>query len=503
MAQTQAARPSPLNSDSIRERYAEVTYPGGAFAKTHPARQAIIGHLFGVPAPDVRRARVLEIGCAQGFNLLPLAAQLPGAHFVGVDLSEQELARGRDLALAAGLTNIEFICADLRTFAPTPGSFDYIIAHGVLSWVPDDAKDALFALIQRALAPTGIAYVSYNTYPGWKQREAVRELMLMSLGAHEAPAQRLSAAQQSLDTLDALLQGRNEGHAAYTREIIADMRRKQTGHFYHDELEDINDPCYFLQFASWAAEHGLAYLAEAEWESMFPELLPSDARAVLKSFAGDRLKLEQHLDFLRNRSFRCSLLVHDRQPRLEHPDPSALRCCRFGSPLGPPVGLPPLTADTPVRFGAGTPRSFEAKDTVAKALFTVMAAAWPRRLLFAEIQTAVAKLMFQCGIQPPDEFERQILGRLFDACSRRLVDFLVDTSADCFSTPTPAPVAARLTRLMAAQGLPTVNVWHESVPLDDATRSLLAKLDGTHTDFTPAEHQSLETIVRSGFLPTN
>lgn len=493
-----------MNSDSIRERYAEVTYPGGAFAKTHPARQAIIGRLFGVPVSDVQQARVLEIGCAQGFNLLPLAAQLPGAHFVGVDLSEPELARGRDLAHAAGLTNIEFICADLRAFTPVPGSFDYIIAHGVLSWVPDDAKAALFALIQHALAPSGIAYVSYNTYPGWKQREAVRELMLMHIGTLETPAERLGAAQQSLASLDALLHGRSESHAAYTREIIADMRRKQTGHFYHDELEDTNDPCYFLQFAAWAAEHGLAYLAEAEWESMFPELLPADARAVLKSFAGDRLRLEQHLDFLRNRSFRCSLLVHDRQqPRLEHPDPSALCCCRFGSPLGPPVGLPPLTADTPVRFGAGTPRSFEAKDTVAKALFTVMAAAWPRRLPFTEIQSAVSKLMLQCDIKPSDGFERQILGRLFDACSHRLVDFLVDTSADCLSSPTSAPVAARLTRLMAAQGLPIVNVWHESVPLDDATRTLLATLDGTRTDFTPAERQSLEAIARSGLLPAD
>src|SRR5690606_239544 len=127
-----------------------------------------------------------------------------------------------------------------------------------------------------------------------------------------------------------------------------------------------------------------------------------------------------------------------RQPRLEHPDPSALCCCRFGSPLGPPVGLPPLTADTPVRFGAGTPRSFEAKDTVAKALFTVMAAAWPRRLPFTEIQSAVSKLMLQCDIKPSDGFEQQIVGRLFDACSRRLVDFLVDTSADCLSSPTSA-----------------------------------------------------------------
>lgn len=500
MAQTAAARFLRLSADLVQERYAEVSYPGEIFAQTHPARHAAVARLFGLAAAPIATARVLEIGCAQGHNLLPLAARLPGARFTGVDFSAHEIARGRALTAVAGLTNVELLCADLRAYAPPPGAFDYIIAHGVFSWIPDDAKAALLALCARCLAPHGVAYLSYNTYPGWKQREAVRELMLLQIGEDKAPADRLAAAHQTLGTLDKLLAGRPEHHAELTREIIAGMKHRHPAHFYHDDLDGVNDPCYFLQFAAWVAEHGLAYLAEAEWETMFPELLASSARDALKVFTGDRLRLEQHLDFLRNRTFRCSLLVHAGQTLHEQPDPAALRGCRFGSPLRPPVGLPDLTAGVPVRFGARAPRPFETKDPVVKAFFTVLATAWPRRVPFAELLATSRRLLTSANVSPGDDFEHQFLARLFDACGRKLMDFLDDLPVDCALQPPPAPRVHPLTRAMAAQGLPLANVWHESLPLDPAQRALLATLDGTRTEFLTTERRLLAGFAATGLL---
>ncbi|MBS0630317.1 MAG: class I SAM-dependent methyltransferase [Verrucomicrobia bacterium] len=491
-----------MSADPVRELYAEVSYPGSAFAQTHPARHAAIARLLGRPAADVRKARILEVGCAQGYNLLPLAAQLPQAHFVGVDFSDQELARGRALSDAAGLTNVEFVCADLRTYAPPAGSFDFIIAHGVLSWVPDDVKSALFALCARALSPDGLAYISYNTYPGWKQREAVRELMLMRLGGIDTPAGRLAAAHATLDDLDKLFAGRTESHAELTRGIIASMRRKQSGHFYHDDLDGVNDPCYFLQFAAWAAEHGLAYLAEAEWETMFPELLPEAARAQFARFSGDRLQLEQQLDFLRNRTFRCSLLTRTGGPAVTHPDPAALRTCAFAAHLRPPVAVPPLDADTPVRFGANSAQSFETKDPVVKALFCVLAAAWPQRVPFAELLPAVQRLLSHARVTLPADLEHALLSRLLEATGRRFVDCLSTTGITCVPTPSAAPWVHPLTRLMAAQGLPVANAWHEIVPLDDSARALLATLDGRRTVFTEYERALLARFAAAGLGQT-
>lgn len=489
-----------MSVDPVRARYAEVSYPGNAFAQTHPARHAAIARLLGRPAADVRTARVLELGCAQGYNLLPLAAHWPQAQFVGLDFSAQEIARGRALAEAAGLSNVAFVAGDLRTYAPPPGSFDYIIAHGVLSWVPDDTKAALFALCSRALAPHGVAYISYNTYPGWKHREAVRELMLLQIGGATSPADRLAAARRSLDTLDRLLVGRPESHAALTREIVATMRRKQPGHFYHDDLDGVNDPCYFLQFAAWASEHGLAYLGEAEWETMFAELLPPSAGAALRAFGADRLQLEQELDYLRNRSFRCSLLVAADGPAPGHPDPVALRTCSFGTNLRPPIGLPPLAVGTTVHFGGASPRAFSTSDPVAKAMFVLLADAWPQRVPFPSLLAGVRRLLDQHGLTPPGELEHTLLGRLLDACGRRFVDFLADLSFARAAEVPAAPQAHPLTRLMAAQALPIVNRWHESVPLDDATRALLATLDGRRTDFTAAERQQLSDLAAASLL---
>jgi SAM-dependent methyltransferase len=388
---------------------------------------------------------------------------------------------------------------DLRTYAPEPGSFDYIIAHGVLSWIPDDAKDALFALCAGALAPQGVAYISYNLYPGWKQREVLRDLVDLMGGVAPTPTDRLTAAERTLATLDRLIAGRTEPHAELHRALIAESRRKHPAGLYHDELGSINDPCYFLQFAAWAAKHGLDYLGEAEWYAMFPELVGASARSVLAEFAHDRLRLEQLLDFIRNRSFRCSLLTP--APFVaRHPDPAVLRTCRIGSSLRPQVGVPILQAGVRVRFGGQSPLAFASDEPVTKAVFSILADAWPRRLPFAEVLTATARLLTAVGLDRPADLENQLLARLLDACGWCRADFMTDIPIECALRPDATPKVHPLVRLMAGQDLPVVNAWHEPIPLDAAARSLLASLDGTRTEFSAAEQSQLQHFAASALL---
>jgi SAM-dependent methyltransferase len=175
----------------------------------------------------------------------------------------------------------------------------------VLSWVPDEVKEALFTVCVRALAPDGLALISYNTYPGWKQREAIRELMLLYSADAANAGERLAAARSTLDTLESVLASRTQSHAALNREIIASMRKKQMGHFYHDDLDGVNDPCYFLRFTDWASEHGLHFVAEAAHPLRGLEQLPPSLRATLAELP--RLQVEQHLDFATNRTFRPTI----------------------------------------------------------------------------------------------------------------------------------------------------------------------------------------------------
>jgi cyclopropane fatty-acyl-phospholipid synthase-like methyltransferase len=144
---------------------------------------AAIAHLFGLEVADVSTARVLEIGCAAGGSLIPFAAAHPAACVVGIDLSQVQVDHGRARALALDIDNLELLASDIaRIELDALGQFDFVIAHGVYSWVPPEVQEALLSALRRSLAPEGVAYMSYNVYPGWKAKEIVRDAMLLASG---------------------------------------------------------------------------------------------------------------------------------------------------------------------------------------------------------------------------------------------------------------------------------------------------------------------------------
>jgi len=158
-----------------------VPYRHGAIPETHPARLGAIARMLGRPAAPPDACRVLDLGCAEGMNLLPLAERLPGSTFVGVDFSAGQLATAEQARRAAGIGNAHFVQADLREYEPEAGAYDYVIAHGVYSWVSAEIRERLLAVCARALAPEGVAYVSYNVYPAWGLLGGFREMLRADL----------------------------------------------------------------------------------------------------------------------------------------------------------------------------------------------------------------------------------------------------------------------------------------------------------------------------------
>ena len=125
-----------------------------------------------------KRCRVLELGCASGDNLIPMAIELPNARFVGIDLSERQIEQGRQSVAALGLANIDLRRVNIANVDASWGTFDYILCHGIYSWVPAPIREKLLAICRENLAPTGIAFVSYNTLPGWHMRGMIRDMMV-------------------------------------------------------------------------------------------------------------------------------------------------------------------------------------------------------------------------------------------------------------------------------------------------------------------------------------
>src|SRR5262249_53061656 len=157
--------------------------------QTHPARMGAIATLMNMDPAAVARCRMLEIGCGNGFNLIPMAAALPKSEFLGVDLAEDAIEIARKTAGGLGIENVRFVAGDLRDIDDAYGEFDYIVAHGVYTWVPVAIRDALLAVCRSRLSQSGVAFISYNAYPGAHVLRMFREMMRYHSRNNDNPAE--------------------------------------------------------------------------------------------------------------------------------------------------------------------------------------------------------------------------------------------------------------------------------------------------------------------------
>ena len=159
-------------------RYDELRYYSKPFSYTSIALLEGNATLWGLTPPALKGAKVLELGSSFGGNLISQAVYYPDTEFVGIDLADSQITQGNEIIQSMGLTNVRLETKNILDITPEFGMFDYIIVHGIYSWVPDNVKDKILEICRENLTPNGIAYISYNTYPGWKSREVARDIML-------------------------------------------------------------------------------------------------------------------------------------------------------------------------------------------------------------------------------------------------------------------------------------------------------------------------------------
>lgn len=458
--------------------YDRVAYPDGAFPQSHPDRLATLGTLFGLqPAPPAR-CRVLELGCGAGANLLPMAAAFPASHFIGIDLAQAPIEAARERMRTLGLDNITFECVDIGAFEATPATFDYIIAHGVYSWVPADVRRAILEICRASLAAHGIAYISYNTYPGGHVRDMARDMMQFHV-AHLADTSQQAAEARAL--LQFVAQARAPGDP-YRTLLEAELERMNDGgdaYVYHDDLATTNTPFYFHEFIADATACDLGFLAEAEYSQMQnTEFAPSLA-ASLRQLTGESVELrEQYADFITCRKFRQTLLCRrERSPRGEA-DPAALAHCAIAAPLTSAAGRDDVHAPS-VEVSFTHPRgpALTSEHAWVKIALSLLGAKWPCAMPFPELVDAVYS---DSGADGTADAVREVLaGSLLQAYARGVVDIHVQAPA-ITARPGEFPVASRLARVQARTGKRVVNLRHETIELEgELARRLLGLLDGS------------------------
>ena len=303
-------------NSKIEKSYDELTYKSAAFAQSSPYKLEACATLLGINPPPCKNAKVLEIGCSFGGNLIPFAVNNENARVVGIDLSGEQIRRGQEIVKEIGLSNLELIHGDICEFK-SDEKFDYIIAHGVFSWVPDFVKDAILRVVRENLSQNGVAFISYNVYPGWKVKDILRDLMLLAAKDKDSTEERLKAAKEALLVYkDFLLTKDNEYYekkipAKMLMHWVEEVLSKSDFYIAHEFLEDINDPFYFKDFNSMLVKSGLTYLCEYTLEDIFvPDLGISRVDDYKNDKFKDRIDLEQFMDIVNNKVFRQSLIVH-------------------------------------------------------------------------------------------------------------------------------------------------------------------------------------------------
>lgn len=302
------------NTNDVQQTiYSELGYKSMPFPYTTPATLEAYAALVGVSAPNPKTARVLELGATYGGNIISQALFNPDATFVGIELSQEQVEKGNEVIANAGLTNVSLIQSDIASIGSEIGTFDYIIAHGVYSWVDDGVKDALLRLIDEHLAEDGLAYVSYNTYPGWHTMDEVRQLMMFS-----------NRDKTQFNHKEKVLHGKTIGSIVGSQILKYDNLKERNSKFLgalrsvmqkdeyyvgHDHLEPNNDPVYFYQFNDHLGAHNLAYLCDADLTLSMVRSFDADIADTLDKLAlNDHVAQEQYLDFMLDTTFRKSII---------------------------------------------------------------------------------------------------------------------------------------------------------------------------------------------------
>ncbi|WP_102141292.1 methyltransferase regulatory domain-containing protein [Mycobacterium hubeiense] len=470
--------------DQVRAEYDEVPYDSHAFPLSAPGHLAAIAYLFGLDVPDVSSARVLEIGCSAGSNLIPFAAWHAEAHAVGIDLSQVQIDQGRQRVQALGLDNLELLQGDIAEMAlEALGQFDYIICHGVYSWVPENVQDAILSAFRRLLVPDGVAYLSYNVYPGWKAKEIVRDAMLLRGGGRGTPDEKLGYARGMIDFLEEVAPA-----DSVLARALADFRiatgNVRDYYLMHEYLETFNSPCYFLEMLERAQEHGLAYLADAVPSTMFAiNYGDKVSEPLLKECGHSQVLLEQYLDFVVNQTFRRSLLIHaERAPQIRY----RLDRSRYGR-LHFAAWLPPVAGETRMdesrqEYGDRDAGTLITHDPGVKAAVEALNDRWPWTLSRDELLTAAQSRLSAAGIGTPSDLDARLDDLLDLLIVRGQLRFRLEPVVPHPSaTPTWLDeTTRRLAELAREDPDPCVyNAWHEEVALSPLDRHLLPLLDGT------------------------
>lgn len=454
--------------------YDEIPYPSNPFRQTRPERLAAVAHLFGLQAAPPERCRVLEIGCSMGGNLLVMAQDYPESRFIGIDASARQIAEGWKTVEELGLKNLQLKHLDILDAGDDLGEFDYIVSHGVYSWVPPRVQAKMLEICQRQLAPNGVAYISYNTYPGWHIRGIVRDMMFYRSTHFTDPQARLAQAKALVQFVAQATQNADTPYQRLLQSELQHIGRMEDYYLHHEHLEENNQPLYFHEFARRLSVNGLQYLGEADFSTMIStNFHPEVAKTLHEIGAHDIVQMEQYMDFVRCRYFRKTLVCRSGVRLNRTLTPAVVRPLLLSSDAAP-AGELNLDPGVTQAFKTAAGPSVNCRSPVTKLALKALYDSWPLPLPFAEL---AAHCRAAAGAEA-DNVEDFLAGEMLTCMAAGVVEWRLTPVPYTVDVPS-RPRATPLARLEARRGYKVTNLRGESVVLDELHRQTLRQLDGS------------------------
>ncbi len=454
-----------------------------------------VADLFQVEPVDIRRCRVLELGCGTGKTLLPQAEEFPDSEFLGIDLSRQQIDDGNRFIEELGLKNIRLLCADIMDVSPNWGSFDYIIVHGIFSWVPPAVQVKILDICRENLSADGVAMISFNTYPGWHYKEAVRNLMTFHVreaNRFDVGDAELRAARQILDDFTTLKSQQN-GHDAPTFvHLQKKMRTYEDGYVFHEFLEKENHPYYFVDFQRRLNTRELDHLSDVDWKYFGVCMQQKDFRKLVEPVSRQR-DLEQYLDFFVNRPFRAGVVCRETKAAgaVMRQDIAG----RYALRMPEAVQIERTDAATwTFRLSDENSVSVGFRLTVSPfhdAIVEFLSAWRPEYFTLQEITVA--------ALADAPTFNWEELNSMLSTLARLGLLKIALRPAESGRSSTDRPCVRGFSRLLAARGMTSIpNPDFECLRLDPVQQTLVSLLDGSRTvpEVAEAARQSVESVDR-------
>lgn len=471
---------SNLAYNAIEKEYDDVPYPSYPFPQSHPSHAFTLATLFGLHPAPIEKANVLELGCAAGGNLIPIAIQMPEATFLGIDLSAKQVNEGLKKIQDLELKNVEIRHQSILDFN-SDKKFDYIICHGVFSWVDDAVKDKILEICERNLNPQGTAYISYNTLPGWNMVITVRDLMLWHTQNVKEPSEKAKQARGVLKFITDGLQNDKSSYAGFLQSEIDLLSKQADSYMLHEHLSLYNTPMYFYQFMERANQHKLSYLCDTYLSTMYSDNLPPQ-------FSKELVKVQnviaagQYMDFIRNQRFRCTLLCHNNQTvnrALNTKDIQKFYLQLSAEPENGKLTEEDIKSEQEMVF-TGSGMTFRVRNTISKQAMFILWELRDRMIHFNELCELVAK---KVDVKDMNVIRNNLTDEL--NLMRAVLAGLINISAlppKYISTVSPKPVVCPYIRYQAKLQDFVTNRRHQTISIDPLGKILLPLLDGTYDE---------------------